>query len=273
MNILLEAASYIRQGYNDFIFENETPAHWLVRYWMIHVNVIMCKCIYRNNPIPEMEKQMTITRYITRLLGLDSRNTTSFTREDLVKYINEHPEDKVLMYLGKTAMLKSYYTLDNPLETSTDYHYGIGSRGYTHWTSPIRRLPDLLNHILLLNIPIPDQKLNEYLQISNTIEKKQDIIEKFIITWNNSQKYKVGDIINSVVINVFKTGISVYIPSLQNKYTIHISKLSKTRLEFDALELCLKGVGYRCNMFDKLQLKISKLFFDILEFDILEFDF
>lgn len=271
MNILLESATIIKQQSNDFIFGKETPAHWLVRYWMIYVNQVMCRDIYRYNPIPEAGKQEILARYISHLTGT---NYNTIERSILVEFIRQYPDDLILQYLGKVSMVKSYYTT-NPEE---NYHYGIGIAGYTHWTSPIRRLPDLLNHLQLLGYAIPSETLNQYLQNANNAEIKQDAIERFIITWNNATKYKVGDILEGVIINVFKTGVSVYVPELQNKYTIHISKLSSKRLEFDTLEYKLKSIDMDNNpgnhvvisLFQRLRLRISKMFFDVLEFDVLE---
>lgn len=268
MNILLESATILKQQSSDFIFGKETPAHWLVRYWMIYINCVMCRDIYRYNPIPEPTKQEILARYISHLT---KQNSTMFDRNTLVEVIRNYPEDAILQYLGKVAMVKSYYTT-SPEE---NYHYGINAMGYTHWTSPIRRLPDLLNHLQLLGYAIPPETLARYLEASNTAEIKQDLIERFIVTWNNYQRYNPGDILEGVIINVFKTGVSVYIPDLQNRYTIHISKLSSRRLEFDPLECSLKsddkqGQHVVISLFHRLPLRISKMFFDVLEFDLLE---
>ena len=74
------------------------------------------------------------------------------------------------MYLGKTALNKSKYTTDANCNT----HYGIGQMNYTHWTSPIRRLPDLLNHCKLLGYSFTNTELNQYLNNMNKMEKKQE---------------------------------------------------------------------------------------------------
>jgi ribonuclease R len=267
--ILLDAAKSIRTGYNDFIFGNETPAHWLVRYWMLHVNTVMCRTIYRYNAIPDDNKQKTIARYIHHKYAgkyfPSSRTYDILTRENLVLICNENQtNDNVLSYLGKTAMLKSFYTTD----VEMNYHYGIGKTGYTHWTSPIRRLPDLLNHCLLLGYVIPEEELQKWIKISNLAELKQDQIEKFIIMWKNAEKNKTGDMLDGIIIGVMKTGIMVYIDSLGSKYTIHISKLGSARLEFNGEQLFNDTAKVSFALFDTVRLRISKIFFDVIEFDL-----
>jgi ribonuclease R len=287
INILLESATILRRQYNDFTFGMETPAHWLVRYWMIYVNQVMCQGIYRYNPIPDDGKKDILVRYIYHIFNnspsqmqMQSAHSKNhqlihhrlLDREDIMSIINAVPTDPILQYLGKVAMAKSYYSAC----PNDNYHYGIGVYGYTHWTSPIRRLPDLLNHLQLLGYSIPPATLTEYLDASNAAEIKQDGIERFIIMWNNANKYKIGDILEGVIINVFKTGVSVYVPELENRYTIHISKLSSRRLEFNPLEYSLKSIdndvsnSHVCvvKLFQQIRLKISKIFFDILEFDV-----
>lgn len=265
IQVLLNAAAAIRDTYKDFIFTEETPAHWMVRYWMIHVNTVMCRNIYRYNPIPEPSRQETISRYINPNYNIP------LPREDLVTAVNNFTSDELLMYLGKVAMLKSKYTTD----PKCNYHYGIGVHDYTHWTSPIRRLPDLLNHCCLLEIPISASEMAVYLDRANTAEMKQDQIEWFIRTWNHAGKFNVGSQVSAVIINVMKTGVAVYVYELEGKYTLHISKLTSVRLEYDGEKLkSIKSdkddVSFK--LFDTLTLKISKMFFDVIEFDVIKPD-
>lgn len=314
IEVLLETSQVISDGYRDFILAPETHAHRLVRYWMIHVNTVMCRDIYRYNPTPELSKQETLIKYIkTRYLEflihqtpeapkvLDrmsqtpapSNEDTSLTsRDQLAGVINAHTDDALLMYLGKVSMQKSYYTSD----PACNYHYGIGSKsythwtadvgykpkgythwaedvgynplGYTHWTSPIRRLPDLLNHCQLLGIVIPPETMSSYLEASNAAELKQDQIERFIITWKNASRLSAGSQVRGTIIGISRVGVAVYIYDLEAKYSIHISKLSSQRLEFDGECLASKDQSVRFNLFDTLQLRITKIFFDVIEFDV-----
>lgn len=261
LQILLESAQVIRAGYKDYILTPETPAHKMVRYWMIHVNTIMCRDIYRYNAVPDASRQETLIKYIKMMYP---RSDNTYSREQLVEVINANTDDALLMYLGKVAMQKSYYT-SNPSE---NYHYGIGALGYTHWTSPIRRLPDLLNHCNLLGIGIPPESMVGYLEASNAAELKQDQIERFIATWNNACQWGVGSQVHGAIINVSKVGVSVYIHELQTRYSIHISKLSSQRLAFDGDSLSSQDKAIRFGLFDIIPLQISKIFFDIVEFEV-----
>jgi len=270
LQILLESAQVIRARSKDFILTPETPAHWLVRYWMILVNTVMCRDIYRYNAIPDMTKQETLIKYIKKFYprdisnSPDSNSAITISRDQLAMIINSHTDDDLLMYLGKVAMQKSYYTT-NPAE---NYHYGIGAVRYTHWTSPIRRLPDLINHCQLLGITIPQEEIARYMDASNAAELKQDQIERFITMWKNQSGFSVGSLVHGVIINVSRVGVSVYMYELQTRYSIHISKLSNTRLDYDGESLFSRESGIKFELFTTLQLRISKIFFDVVEFDI-----
>ena len=270
-NILKQTAEIIKEDFNDFIFGNETPAHWIVRYWMIKVNLVMCRDIYRFNAEPSINKFTLLTDYINFKYGNDNTIANSNSniyseRENVIKAIKDNPQDKILMYLGKTALNKSKYTTDANCNT----HYGIGQMNYTHWTSPIRRLPDLLNHCKLLGYSFTNTELNQYLNNMNKMEKKQDTIEKFIDSWVRCHKIKIDDLITGIIINVKPNGVAIYIDSIDYKCMLHISKLSpQYRLTYLNEKLTNTEANISFAKFDTLQLKITNIFFDIIEFSVI----
>jgi len=280
IDILYESAKVIKSQYTDFIFNDESPAHWIIRYWMITTNTIMSKGIYRYNAEPKNDKKNLLNRYIhhkyankyNSLLGLDSDSDLDsdiISRKNKIKIINENNDDKLVIYLGKIALNKSKYSANR----EENIHYGIGIMGYSHWTSPIRRLPDLLNQCLLLGYDISKETIDKYLEHVNYIELKQDDIEHFCNCWNNNSSYDIGDILTGIIIKTSQTGIITYIESLNRRYSIHISKLSKNRLEWNAETMELKSSNFyndSYKLFDNIELIIIKKCFDIIEFDLVK---
>jgi ribonuclease R len=240
----------------------------------------MSKGIYRYNAEPKNDKKNLLNRYIhhkyankyNSLLDSDSDSDLDLdiiSRKNKIKIINENNDDKLLIYLGKIALNKSKYSANR----EENIHYGIGIMGYSHWTSPIRRLPDLLNQCLLLGYDISKETIDKYLEHVNYIELKQDDIEYFCNCWNNNSSYDIGDILTGIIIKTSQTGIITYIESLNRRYSIHISKLSKNRLEWNPETMELKSSNLyndSYKLFDNIELIIIKKCFDIIEFDLVK---
>lgn len=208
--ILKETHEIIKKNIKDIDISNDSLSHNIIKYWMIHVNQIMCQeiqKIYRVNPEPDPSKFTTLELYLNQSIDRHLLSTKS--------------TDKLVRYLTKELLTKAYYTKTNSL------HYGLGINYYTHWTSPIRRSCDLINHLILKGYNL-DKNLDQWLEYANDAELLQNKIEKFIINKNIKFNYDYL----GIIIKLGTFGITVYIEELDDKSTIHISKLSKNRLNY-----------------------------------------
>jgi ribosomal protein S1 len=112
-----------------------------------------------------------------------------------------------------------------------------------------------------------DTELNTYLNKINKIEKKQDMLEHFIDAWNRWQTIKIDDVVEAIILQLKPTGAKIYIASINYKCMLHISKLSPIhRLTFVDNKLINTEVNLYFARFDRLQLRITQIFFDIIEF-------
>jgi ribonuclease R len=106
--------------------------------------------IYRVHDLPDEEKVGELMEFL-RSLGihakLDPRSSQSF--QELIASLQDRPDAAVIQDLTIRSMAKAVYS-----ETNIG-HFGLGFRIYTHFTSPIRRYPDLVVHRLLAH----EQKL------------------------------------------------------------------------------------------------------------------
>ena len=89
------------------------------------------------------------------------------------------------------------------------------------------------------------------------MELKQDLIEKFIIDFDNYQNIKLGDIFVAIIIKINNNGIIVYIDYFNDKFSLHISKLSND-----------KDNKLLYKLFDIINVKIIKIDFGMLEFSL-----
>lgn len=264
--IIYNSSQIIKKGMNDLILVDETKSHEMVRYWMIHVNQIMCmeiKKLYRSNPSPQpISSQFEL---IKKYQELHNQSILYDSRENIVSFLktNNNDNNKLCQFMVKCLLVKASYT------TEDLSHYGIGISNYTHWTSPIRRASDLINHCLFKGYDI---NVASYLENINNCENTQDKIEAFILNYNNYKNLKIGNehIYLAVILDIFSNSISVFIDKLDSKYTIHISKLSKDKLIFDSMEKILKNENDKIEykLFQEISLVIDKVNFDSIEFSL-----
>ena len=257
--IIYDTSMIIKKDIPDFNLVNETKSHIMVKYWMIKINQIMSNIIqkiYRSNLKPNDIKFDLLQNYFQhKELNIDINNRT-----DIIKYIDENPS-KFHYYMIKNLLTKAYYY-------STDKsHYGLGIDNYTHWTSPIRRACDLLNHCILKGYDID---IVPYLEYMNEMELKQDLIEEFIINFNNYKNINIGTIFEGIIIKINNNCIVIYIKDLDNKFSLHISKLCKEKLIYDENNKILINENYKIlyKLFDKINIKVTKIDFEILDFEI-----
>ena len=261
--IIYNSSQIIKKDMDDLILVDETKSHEMVRYWMIHVNQIMCleiKKLYRSNPTPQpISSQFEL---IKKYQESHNQPILSDSRENIVSFLKTN-NNKLCQFMVKCLLVKASYTTDDLS------HYGIGISNYTHWTSPIRRASDLINHCLFKGYDI---NVGSYLENINNCENTQDKIEAFILNYNNYKNLKIGNehIYLAIILDIFYNSISVFINKLDSKYTIHISKLSKDKLIFDSMEKLLKNENDKIEykLFQEISLVIDKINFNSIEFSL-----
>lgn len=258
---IYESSLSIQTLINDIDISNDSKSHSMIKYWMIYVNQIMCnnvKTIYRYNPIPSYNKFELFSIYSKLDLLENNRNL-------IIDFIKNNP-NKLTFYLTKNLLTKAFYSQYIPNEI----HYGIGISDYTHWTSPIRRSCDLLNHCVLRGFDIKKDDIEKYIQYMNEMEILQDNIEKFILEFNIYQNIKLNDIFQGTIIGVNKTGINIFIEDFDNKFPIHISKLSSEILIYDNNMLKLQNEKIIYKLFDTIKVKVNKIDVNKIDFVLYE---
>lgn len=130
-------------------------AHRLIEEFMIAANEGVSEImmehkqefIYRVHENPEeaaFEKFLSMAKLLQMKIDPKwGKDPTPFTYQKILKEIQGTPMERVLSFQLLRSMKQAFYT---SLQTS---HFGLASSGYTHFTSPIRRYPDLIVHRLL----------------------------------------------------------------------------------------------------------------------------
>ncbi len=149
-------------------------AHQLIEEFMLLANRQVAEAVskieinkkplpfpYRVHDLPSEEKLLPFMAFAKKFghkFDTSSPEQTAASFNQMLKDVQGKPEQHVLEQLGIRTMAKAIYTTENI------GHYGLGFENYCHFTSPIRRYPDILVHRIL------DQVLNK----STRPDKKMD---------------------------------------------------------------------------------------------------
>ena len=202
---------------------------------------------YRIHDLPDPEKLDNLSQFIARF-GYKLR--TSGTKTDVSKSINHllddiqgKKEENLIETVSIRAMQKARYSVHNI------GHYGLSFDYYTHFTSPIRRYPDMLVHRLLTKYldlggrSVSEQKYEALCEHSSSMEQIAANAERASIKYKQVEYMteRLGQTYDGVISGVTEWGLYVELNENKCEGMIPIRDLDDDYYEFDEKNYCLRG--------------------------------
>ena len=201
---------------------------------------------YRIHDLPDPEKLDNLSQFIARF-GYKLR--TSGTKTDISKSINHllddvqgKNEENLIETVSIRAMQKAKYSVHNI------GHYGLAFDYYTHFTSPIRRFPDLMVHRLLTRYldggrTASESKYEDLCVHSSDMEQIAANAERASIKYKQVEfmSERLGQTFDGVISGVTEWGLYVELNENKCEGMVPIRDLDDDYYEFDEKSYCLKG--------------------------------
>jgi ribonuclease R len=198
------------------VIKESKEAHQLIEEFMLLANKTIAEYVggltykdkpvpfpYRVHDVPNEDKLKIFTMFAGRFgvkFDLSSPETIAKSFNAMLDSVRDKPEQHVLEQLGIRTMSKAVYTTENI------GHYGLGFQHYCHFTSPIRRYPDVLVHRILQQCI--EEKINPIKNLEAQCRHCSDQERRAMETERAANKYKQVEFMQSYIGEEFDAVIS-----------------------------------------------------------------
>ena len=273
-------------------------AHKIIEECMILANVATAKFIEKNkkpglfrvHDKPSEDKYKNFVSYLAELgITLPAREEPE-PRDycDILAKVANRPDQDLIQTMLLRSMRQAVYQSDNL------GHFGLALQSYSHFTSPIRRYPDLVVHRVIKNILVEqakeqenlkqiqnantgnyDYKLEEVIELGehcSMTERRADEATRDVSDWLKCEFMQdhVGDIFSGVISTVTNFGLFVRLQDLHIEGLVHITSLGRDYYHYDDVRMCLTGdnSGVRYRVGDVVNVQVASVNLDEKKIDL-----
>jgi ribonuclease R len=262
-------------------------AHRLIEEFMLLANETVASyleaqetpSLYRVHEEPDILKVSKFEEFISGFgysLGAPVTALRPRHFQKLIERIRDKPEEKPIAFLMLRTMQKARYAPENM------GHFGLAASSYTHFTSPIRRYPDLVVHRALratrqarLDEELREEwveTLPETARHTSEMERRADDAERELVQWKKVKFMadKVGDEFEGYVTGVAAFGLFVELIEHYVEGLVHVSTMADDYYRFVESAHLLRGENtqkvYRLG--DKVRVQVVRVNMDVRQIDL-----
>ncbi|OFK86681.1 MULTISPECIES: ribonuclease R [unclassified Eikenella] len=257
-------------------------AHRLIEECMLAANVCAAEfllkhqhpALFRNHSGPTPEKLATLREQLG-LLGLTlggGEQPTPLDYAALFAQTADRPDRELIQVMLLRSMQQAMYEPEN------SGHFGLAYPAYTHFTSPIRRYPDLLVHraikaVLSGSRYNPAENWSALGIHSSQCERRADEASRDVENWLKTyyMQDKVGEVFSGTVSGMAGFGLFVTLDDIHIEGLVHISELGEDYFNYRAETMSIEGErsGLRFSMGDKVVVQVARADLDTRKIDLM----
>ena len=249
---------------------HRNDAHRVIEECMLAANVCASAfleknkqpCLYRIHEGPTPEKLEGLRSFLQEF-GLGLPGGESPTAKDygtLLEKIKPRPDAQLLQTVMLRSLRQAMYSPDNV------GHFGLSYEHYTHFTSPIRRYPDLLVHrsikAVLDGTRYAPGKWDEIGMHCSMTERRADEATRDVNNWLKCyyMRDRIGEEFQGTIAAVVPFGVFVALDSVYVEGLVHVSELGEDYFQYDNIKHQMLGErsGQRFRLGDRMNVKLVR---------------
>ncbi|PKI00734.1 ribonuclease R [Glaciecola sp. 33A] len=311
LNLLFKVLKKARQGRGAIEFETieskfvfnaqrkishiiavqRNEAHMLIEECMIMANVCAAEFLQKNkaeglfriHDKPDEDRLVAFKTYLSEI-GIPFTVNEVPTPADftsVMKKIQHRPDKELIQTMLLRSMKQAVYSPDNV------GHFGLALEAYAHFTSPIRRYPDLVVHRAIKAIvdkhntrksktggkSYSAAEVEQLGEQCSMAERRADDATRDVSDWLKCEFMQdhVGDVFEGIIASVTNFGLFVRITEFQIDGLVHITSLASDYYRYDDQKQCLVGEssGVVFRLGDEVKIKVAGVNLDERKIDLM----
>ena len=277
---------------------HRNDAHKIIEECMLCANVCAARFLdkhdlpglYRVHEGPTLEKRLNLNSFLGSLgFSVPSGKITPKDIQELLSKVKDRPDFHVIQTIVLRSMSQAVYTGDN------QGHFGLAFPAYAHFTSPIRRYPDLLVHRAIRHIIRSDVKTRHVQRVDakplskksiypyeagdihtlgehcSTTERRADLATRDAMDWLKCDymQQHLGQTFAGIVSAVTGFGLFVELKDVYVEGLVHVTSLPDDYYHYDNVHQCMRGerTGRVFGLGDELEIIVSRVNLDDKKID------
>jgi ribonuclease R len=265
-------------------------AHKMIEECMILANVATAKFVldhkmpglYRAHDKPGEEKYRNFVTYLAEL-GIKLPFTEEPQSKDysqILALVAGRPDQELIQTMLLRSMRQAVY------QSECIGHFGLALEAYSHFTSPIRRYPDLVIHRVIKSIlqaqehndanngyhQYTEEAVIELGEHCSMTERRADDATRDVSDWLKCEFMQdhVGDTFSGVISTVTNFGMFIRLADLHIEGLVHITSLGRDYYHFDDVRMCLTGenTGVKFNVGSVVEVTVAAVNLDEKKIDL-----